>query len=382
VSIRRRHRRHRRHSKVCMGAGSAGDNGSEPILLRAARGELVERPPVWLMRQAGRYMAAFREYSEKYPFRKRSETPEIAIELSLQPWRAFQTDAVIMFSDILTPLPSIGIEFNMLPGVGPKIENPVRTLGDLDNLASIDQFSPQSDLEFVGEILGALRQETANKAALLGFVGCPWTLAAYTMEGKGDKSLVRTKSILFSNPELAHGLIDRIGRMIEEYAVYQVTQGAQAIQLFDSWAHHLSPKDYETFSLPYSVRVAKRLRAEFGKSVPIIFFANGCGGKLEMIGKALAGIVDVIQVDWSVNIADARARLGHDFVIQGNVDPTVLFGPESYIKEAVEDCCAQAGRRHILNLGHGVLQRTPEKSVALFCETARNFVYDRIPERV
>ncbi|KAJ8902853.1 hypothetical protein NDN08_006173 [Rhodosorus marinus] len=372
-----------RSGRVCM---SADQNGKDaPILLRAARGELVERPPVWLMRQAGRYMEAFREYSDKYSFRHRSETPEIAIELSLQPWRAFQTDGVIMFSDILTPLPAIGIEFDMVRGVGPRISNPVRSFEDLQNVTAASSFNPERDLSFVGTTLNALRDETAGKTTLLGFVGCPWTLAAYSMEGKGDKNLMKTKKILFSQPDVAHQLLDTLADVISKYIIYQIEQGAQVVQLFDSWAHHLSPEQYEKFSLPYTAKVVTTVKAwlsETGRSVPLIFFANGCGGKLELIKHALQGKVDVIQVDWSVNIADARERLGPEFVIQGNVDPLTLLGAETVIKDTVTKCCEDAGRRHILNLGHGVVQGTPESAVDLFCQTARNLKYAEVVEKL
>lgn len=261
-----------------------------------------------------------------------------------------------MFSDILTPLPAVGIDFGMVPGVGPKIPSPIRSLADLENVGTVQQFAPETDLAFVGQTLGGLRKETGNLTTLMGFVGCPWTLAAYSMEGRADKNLVTTKRILYQEPIVAHTLLDRLARVIGEYSVYQVRQGAQVIQLFDSWAHHLTPYDYKRFALPYAAVVAKRVRAEFGRSVPIIFFANGCGGKLEDIRDSLTGLVDVIQVDWSINIADARERLGPEFVVQGNVDPTILFGPDQLIRETVQRTCQQAGQRHILNLGHGVLQ--------------------------
>ncbi|GLC42056.1 Uroporphyrinogen decarboxylase [Pleodorina starrii] len=347
---------------ACRAAGA-----QDPLLLRVARGEDAERTPVWLMRQAGRYMAAFREYSDKYPFRMRSETPEIAIELSLQPLRAFRPDGIIFFSDILTPLPGMGIEFDMVKGKGPVIANPVRSTEQLRQLTPLSD--PASRLPFIQTILSTLRREADSEGVtLLGFIGTPWTLAAYAMEGKADKDCKETKKIMFHNPELLHSFLDFLTEQLIAYAGYQIESGAQVIQLFDSWAHHLSPAQFAEFSLPYAERITRALKAKY-PHVPVILHANGGTGKLDLMRDTAA---DVVGLDWAVDMKDARATLGQGVRVQGNVDPMCLFGPEEHIRAEVERCLRAAGPRgHILNVGHGVVQGTPESSVALFCELAR-----------
>ncbi|GMH36342.1 hypothetical protein BSKO_04210 [Bryopsis sp. KO-2023] len=338
---------------------------TDPLLLRVARGEEAERTPVWLMRQAGRYMAEFRKYSDKYPFRLRSETPDIAIELSLQPWRAYKPDGVIMFSDILTPLPALGIEFDVIKGKGPVIETPIRSMEQVKSLSSIDD--PLSSLPFVNEILSSLRKEVDNQAALFGFIGTPWTLAAYAMEGSANKNCLQTKKIMLQQPEILHAFLDHLADSLITYVGYQIESGAQIVQLFDSWAHHLSPDQFAEFSLPYAEKVIQGVRAKH-PDVPLIFHMNGGTGKLEFLSGCSA---DVIGLDWHVDMGVARKTLGNR-IVQGNVDPLVLFGKEEDIRGAVTKCIQQAGPTgHILNLGHGVVQGTPEESVGLFCDLAR-----------
>ncbi|CAD7696879.1 unnamed protein product [Ostreobium quekettii] len=356
-------RRAKRGQSFCsVVARASGDR--EPLLLRVAKGEEAERTPVWLMRQAGRYMAAFREYSTKYPFRMRSETPEIAIELSLQPWRAFHPDGVIMFSDILTPLPSLGIEFDVVSGKGPVIETPIRSIEQIKSLNSMDD--PATSLPFIQEILSALRSEIQNDSTLLGFIGTPWTLAAYAMEGTANRYCLKTKTIMHRNPKVLHALLDHLTEALVTYACYQIESGAQVIQLFDSWAHHLTPHQFEVFSLPYAERVIKGVEAVHPE-VPVIFHMNGGTGKLELLGDSSA---NVIGLDSWVDMGAARDVLSGR-MIQGNVDPVVLFGTEDAIRESVSTCLAKAkGGGHILNVGNGVIQGTPEDAVALFCELA------------
>eukprot|EP00958_Prasinococcus_capsulatus_P023986 scaffold3691_cov394-Prasinococcus_capsulatus_cf.AAC.6 len=339
----------------------------DPLLVRVARGEDAERTPVWLMRQAGRYMAEFRAYSDKYPFRHRSETPEIAIELSMQPYRAFKPDGVIMFSDILTPLPALGIEFDVIKGKGPQIADPVRTAEQVAALRAMDD--PAASLPFVAETLKALRSEVSD-AAVLGFIGTPWTLAAYAMEGRADRHLVKTKQIMMNNPQLLHSFLDKLTDALAVYVCYQIESGAQCVQLFDSWAHHLSPAQFAEFSMPYAERIVQYVKARHPQ-VPLIFHANGGSGKLHVMKEKCTA--DVVGLDWSLDMGECRAYMGEDRVLQGNVDPMILFGDEDTIKSAVKQTIEAAGsRRHILNVGHGVIQGTPEESVGYFCEAARN----------
>ena len=348
---------------------SANDGSKDdPILLRAARGEDVERPPVWLMRQAGRYMAGFRAYSEKYPFRHRSETPEIAIELSMQPWRAFKPDGVIMFSDILTPLPALGVEFDVVRGKGPVVE-PVRSMEEVKKLKTLDD--PDSSLPFIRPILSTLRKEIEGQSTMLGFIGAPWTLAAYAIEGKSDRHLVVTKQMMTKNPEILHAFLAHLAEALGVYVCHQIDCGAQVVQLFDSWAHHLSPQQFAEFSHPYNERVMEIVRAKY-PDTPLIFHANGGHGKLHEIKRSTA---DVIGLDWETDMAEARSIMP-DRILQGNMDPMYLFASEERIRKEVANNVRDAGNsKHILNVGHGVVQGTPEGNVGAFCDAARASVY-------
>jgi uroporphyrinogen decarboxylase len=341
-----------------------------PHLLRAARGEKVDRPPVWMMRQAGRYMKAYRELRDKYPsFRDRSEIPEVAVEVSLQPWKAFQPDGVILFSDIVTPLPGLGIEMDIAEGKGPIIESPIRTSAQVDNLRPLQ---PEESLPFIKTILQALSNEVGDKSTVLGFVGAPWTLAAYAVEGKGSKTYSAIKGMAFSDPTVLHQLLTKLADAIAIYARYQIDCGAQVVQMFDSWAGQLSPQDYDTFALPYQQRVFQQIK-QTHPDTPLILLVSGSAGVLERM--AVSG-ADIVTVDWAVDMADARARLGQDMKVQGNLDPGVLFGSKEFIRDRIYDTVNKAGNYgHILNLGHGVLPTTPEENVAFFFETAKQLKY-------
>ncbi|MEH2259619.1 uroporphyrinogen decarboxylase [Nostoc sp.] len=337
-----------------------------PHLLRAARGEVVDRPPVWMMRQAGRYMKAYRDLRDKYPsFRDRSEIPEVAIEVSLQPWKAFQPDGVILFSDIVTPLPGLGIEMDIAEGKGPIIHSPLRTQEQIDSLHPLE---PEAALPFIKTILQALRSEVGDKSTVLGFVGAPWTLAAYAVEGKGSKTYSIIKNMAFSDPTILHQLLTKLADAIAIYARYQIDSGAQVVQMFDSWAGQLSPQDYDTFALPYQQRVFQQVK-QTHPDTPLILLVSGSAGVLERMGQSGA---DIVSVDWAVDMADARARLGKQVKVQGNLDPGVLFGSKQFIRDRILDTVRKAGNwGHILNLGHGVLPETPEENVAFFFETAK-----------
>lgn len=337
-----------------------------PYLLRAAHGEVLDRPPVWMMRQAGRYMKAYRDLREKYPsFRQRSEIPEVAIEVSLQPWKAFGPDGVILFSDIVTPLPALGIGMDIAEGKGPIIDQPIRTQQQVDNLR---HFEPEESLPFIREILQALRQEVGNQSTVLGFVGAPWTLAAYAVEGKGSKTYSIIKSMAFSEPAILHQLLGLLADAIAIYVRYQIDSGAQVVQMFDSWAGQLSPQDYETFALPYQQRVVRQVK-ETHPDTPLILLVSGSAGVLERMAKSG---VDIVSVDWTVDMAEARQRLGPNVKVQGNMDPGVLFGSQNFIRDRILDNIRKAGNKgHIFNLGHGVLPGTPEDNVKFFFETAK-----------
>ncbi len=335
-----------------------------PCLLRAARGEVLDRPPVWMMRQAGRYMKAYRDLREKYPsFRDRSEQPELAIEISLQPFRAFQPDGVILFSDILTPLPGLGIPFDIIENRGPIIDPPIRTQEQIDQLHPL----ALEKLSFIPEILGALRQEVGDRATVLGFVGAPWTLAAYAIEGKSSKDYTVIKSMAFSESTLLHQFLGKLADSIATYVRYQIDSGAQVVQMFDSWAGQLSPQDYETFALPYQQQVVKQVKATH-PNTPLILYINGSAGILDQMPRSG---VDIVSLDWTVDMAAARQRLGA-VSVQGNMDPGVLFGSRDFIRDRILDIIRKAGNKgHIMNLGHGILPGTPEENAAFFFETAK-----------
>ena len=337
------------------------------ILLRAARGEQVERTPVWLMRQAGRYMPSFREYSTKYEFRMRSETPEIATELSLQPWRAFGVDGVIMFSDILTPLPAIGVDFDVIRGSGPLIQSPLRTAADVAALTPVDDFD--SKLPFIRTILGDLRKETEGRSTLLGFVGAPFTLVAYSVEGKANRHCIATKKMMTQAPEVLHDALEHLALTCGQYACHQIECGAQCVQFFESWAHHLGAGQFATYAKPYADKAMRYVKERY-PDVPVVYYANGGSPYLDLQRDMAA---DVISLDWSVDMAKGRQILGQERLVQGNVDPTILFGSEAQIREAVRENINAAGGpgAHLMNLGHGVLQGTPEAAVAAFVDECK-----------
>lgn len=355
--------------RVIVRATAAAGAESEPLLIRAARGEAVERAPCWMMRQAGRYQAAYRELALKHPsFRDRSETTELIVDISLQPFRSFRPDGVILFSDILTPLPGIGIPFEIDDNKGPLIDNPIRSMEQLAKLHTLDL----GCLGFVGESLRALRAEVGDAAAVLGFVGSPWTLATYLVEGASSSLYKTIKSMAYSNPALLDGMLSRLADAMADYMCYQIESGAQAVQVFDSWGGQLPPRDWDRWSGPYLTRMIKSVKARHPR-VPLTLYANGSGGLLERMGATGA---DVIGLDWTVDMGDARRRLGAGQSVQGNVDPTVLFAERGAIEEAVRDCLTKAGPRgHILNLGHGVLVGTPEDAVAHMFELSKSIKY-------
>jgi uroporphyrinogen decarboxylase len=344
-----------------------GVSSNEPLLLRVARGEVADRPPVWMMRQAGRYMKAYRDLREKYPsFRERSEIPEVAIEVSLQPWRAFQPDGVILFSDIVTPLPGLGIDMDIAEGKGPIIHEPIRTEAQIAALRTLE---PETDLPFIKTILGALRQEVGNKSTVLGFVGAPWTLAAYAVEGKGSKDYATIKGMAFTNPTLLHQLLAKIADSIAIYVRYQIDCGAQIVQMFDSWAGQLSPQDYATFALPYQQRVFQQVK-QTHPDTPLILLVTGSAGVLEYMGQSGC---DIVSMDWTVDMAVGRERIGKHIGVQGNMDPCALYGSKEFIRDRILDTVRKAGgNRHIMNLGHGVLPTTPEENVGFFFETCKH----------
>lgn len=334
------------------------------LLLRAARGESVERTPVWMMRQAGRYLPEYRAVRADTDFLTLCKTPELAVEVSLQPYRIVGVDAVIMFSDILIPVEAMGQEVRLTEKKGPELPDPIRTREQVDKLIVPD---PVEKTGFVMEIIKTLRRELEGQVPLIGFAGAPWTLAAYMIEGGGSKNYAEVKRMMYKDPATFHALLDKIADAITLYLNAQIEAGAQVIQLFDSWAGELAPSDYEQFALPYEQKVFESLNRA---SVPTIIYINGSGTFLEKMASAGA---DVLSIDWRVDLADARARVGDRFTLQGNLDPCVLLStPEIITARARELIRAGGGHKHILNLGHGILPMTPVENARAFIEAAKN----------
>lgn len=329
------------------------------------------------MRQAGRYMAAFREYSDKYPFRERSETPSMATALSLQCHEAYKMDGIIMFSDILTPLPTLGIDFDVVKGIGPVISTEVRSDEDVAKLKDAEDVDFDETVPFIREILGTLSKEAEQaNTSLIGFVGAPFTLAAYTIEGKSSKNCLDTKKMMMADDtgdsKAMSVFLDKLATMIGNYACHQIDCGAQVVQVFESWAHQCSPDQFSRFAKPAAKKAIKIIKDKH-PDVPVIYFANGGSSYLEL--QRDMGC-DMIAVDWSVDMAEARRILGPEIPISGNVDPTILFGTKEQIEHAVRECIDKAGgpgNRHLLNLGHGVMQGTPEEAVGWLVDECKRY---------
>ncbi|KAK9845670.1 hypothetical protein WJX84_000259, partial [Apatococcus fuscideae] len=314
----------------------------------------------------------YQDLAKQYPtFRERSENAELSTEISLQPWRAFRPDGVILFSDILTPLTGMGIDFQI--GEGIHVEDPIRTMQQVQKLRKLN---PAEALPYVGETLQTLRREVGNESAVLGFVGAPFTLACYIVEGGSSKNKTyqHIKRLAFSEPDVLHALLSHLADSIADYVRYQADQGAQMVQIFDSWASELSPQDFDIFSRPYIQRIIDSVRSTH-PDLPITLFISDSGGLLERMA---ATKPDCISIHSSVDLQDGIKRIGPDFAVQGNIDPGILFGTKEAITQRIIETVKQAqGTRHILNLGHGVLVGTPEENVAHFFEVAKT-VHERL----
>lgn len=327
------------------------ENPRATRFLKACRREPVDMTPVWLMRQAGRYMQEYRNLREKHSFLDMCKIPEVAVEVTLQPVEAVGVDAAILFSDILIPVEAMGIDVAFTDGRGPVIANPVR---DSRALKKIRTITPD-DVSFVLDAIKALRRELDGVAPLIGFSGAPFTLASYIVEAGHSRNFLVIKGMMYAAPDLYATLMDMITDTVITYLKAQIGAGAQAVQLFDSWVGSLSPVDYERFALPYTKRVVDALG---GEGVPVIHFANQAGTYLDLVARAGG---DVIGVDWRIDLDRAWELIGADFAIQGNLDPVVLLAPHAEIERQARRVLASAAGRtgHIFNLGHGVLPPTP-----------------------
>jgi uroporphyrinogen decarboxylase len=313
--------------------------------LKACRGEQTDYTPVWLMRQAGRYLPQYMAVRKKVTFLELCKTPELAAEVTIQPIDYLNADAAILFSDILTPVEPMGLKLDFVPG--PVFENPVRNEADIDALRIPVM---EEDVPYVLETIRILRREFEGRVPLIGFGGAPFTLACYMVEGKGSKDFAQIKRMMYGAPDLFAKLMDKITEMDRQYLNAQINAGAQAIQIFDTWGGIVSPLDYEKYILPYTQKLINGL----DRSVPIIHFVKGAGTMLDIVAKAGS---DVMGLDWHVNLGKARDIIGPRIAVQGNLDPTVLYAPKAHIEREVKRIIDEnAGRPgHVFNLGHGIL---------------------------
>ncbi|MBI3546710.1 MAG: uroporphyrinogen decarboxylase [Gammaproteobacteria bacterium] len=320
----------------------------------------VDATPVWIMRQAGRYLPEYRAVREKAgDFKTLCTTPELACEVTLQPLRRFALDAAILFSDILTIPDAMGLGLYFSEGEGPRFHKPVRDAADIARLPVPD---PEDELRYVMDAVRLIRRELHGQVPLIGFAGSPWTLATYMVEGGGSKDFSRVKRMLFDQPKLMHQLLDVLARSVTVYLNAQVAAGAQALMLFDTWGGALSPRDYAEFSLAYMQQIIRGLmRSHENRRVPVILFTKNGGQWLEAMA---ASGCDALGIDWTTNLHDARARVGQQVAFQGNMDPSMLYAAPERIRAEVETILTSygAGSGHVFNLGHGIHQHVdPEK---------------------
>jgi len=340
------------HSKV------DDEGGPASRFLRACERLAVDATPIWLMRQAGRYMSEYRALREKYSILEMIRTPELAAEVTLQPIQAFDLDAAIIFSDILPPLAAMGLDLEFVEGKGPVFRNPIRTSADIDGLAT-----PPAE-ETLGSTLEAIRQVVGEleprRVPLIGFAGAPFTLASYAIEGGSSKDFTKTKSLMYRQPEAWRRLMDKLVRVQVDYLLKQAQAGAAALQIFDSWVGlALSKTDYVRFVQPYNTLLFEKVKQG---GVPVINFSTGTYPYLEEVVAAGGG---VIGVDWRMPLDEAWSKIGYDRAIQGNLDPVALLAPWDELKRQVDRVLEGAGGRtgHIFNLGHGILRNTPVENV-------------------
>jgi uroporphyrinogen decarboxylase len=338
------------------------------LFLRACRGDAVSRVPVWMMRQAGRYLPEYREIRAKHAFLEVCKTPQLAVEVSLQPFRRLGVDAVIVFSDILIPAEAMGLPLE-LGDAGPNLPNPVRSKTDVERLKIFD---PEMETGFLPEAIRRIVKSIGPEVPVLGFAGAPWTLACYMVEGKTREGFATVKSFLYREPNTFRALLHRIAQATVPYLQAQIAAGATAVQLFDTWCGELNLQDYEDFALP----AVQQITAALGGSVPLIYYSKASQHLLPAIARSGA---NVLSVDWRVDLAEIRGTLGPKIALQGNVDPAVLLGPPEKIRDVtLATICSLAGRGHILNLGHGILQNTPVENAQVFIETGQRALIQHV----
>ncbi|SDE21962.1 uroporphyrinogen decarboxylase [Riemerella columbipharyngis] len=334
------------------------------LYLKALRGEEVERPPVWMMRQAGRFLPEFREMRDQYDFFTRCRTPELASEITMMPIRRFPLDAAILFSDILVVPQAMGIDFEMKPGVGPWLETSIRTMEQVKNISV-----PNVDdtLGYVFDAIELTLQKLNNEIPLIGFAGSPWTILCYCVEGKGSKAFDIAKSFCFKNPEAAHLLLQKITDTTIAYLKRKVEKGVSAVQIFDSWGGMLSPEDYQTFSWQYINQIVEAL----SPITHVVVFGKGCWFALEEMTLSKAS---ALGVDWTITPENARKLTRNSMTLQGNFDPARLHSSPETIRKMVHEMISRFGKdRYIVNLGHGILPNIPIENAEAFIKAVVEF---------
>ncbi|MBC8044348.1 MAG: uroporphyrinogen decarboxylase [Rhizobacter sp.] len=323
------------------------------LLLRALRREPCERTPIWVMRQAGRYLPQYREVRRKTDFLTLCKTPELAAEVTLQPVDLMGVDAAIIFSDILVVPEAMGMTLELIESKGPNFPSPVRTRADIDRLITPDV---SERLRFVENALRLTKRELKGRVPLIGFSGAAWTLFAYAVEGKGSKEFRHAKEMIFSRPKDAHVLLSKLTKVVSDYLLLQIEAGADAVQIFDTWASVLSEDDFKEFSLPYISEAVRAVKSKYPK-VPVIVFAKGAN---QVLGEIAETGCDAVGLDWTMDIGKARWQLSDRVALQGNLDPTVLYASPERIREEAAKILSKFGKHsersgHVFNLGHGIL---------------------------
>lgn len=334
------------------------------LFLKALKGETVERPPVWMMRQAGRYLPDFMKLKDKYDFFTRCRTPELATEITVMPIRQIGPDAAILFSDILVVPQAMNIEVEMKPGLGPWLPNPIRSSVDVEKVIVPDVYQ---ELGYVLEAIKMTKKELNNEVPLIGFAGSPWTILCYAVQGQGSKNFDMAKKFCFTNPVAAHTLLQKITDTTIAYLKAKVAAGVDAVQIFDSWGGMLSPTDYPTFSFNYIQQIVDSLKDE----IPVIVFGKGCWFALHEMARSGAS---ALGVDWTCSPRNARYLSGGEITLQGNFDPSRLYSPPAEIKRMVHQMIDEFGKdRYIVNLGHGILPDIPVDNAKAFIDAVKEY---------
>ena len=334
------------------------------LFLKALKGETVERPPVWMMRQAGRYLPEFMALRDKYDFFTRCQTPELAAEITVQPIRRYGMDAAILFSDILVVPQAMNIEVQMKPNFGPYLPNPVRDQKGVDAVIVPDV---NVELDYVMKAIKVTKELLNDEIPLIGFAGSPWTILCYVVQGQGSKSFDLAKGFCFTEPKVAHELLQKITDTTIAYLKAKVKSGVDVVQIFDSWGGMLSPVDYQEFSWKYINQIIEALKDE----VPVIAFGKGCWFALHEMAKSNAS---ALGIDWTITAQNARYLTGGNITLQGNFDPARLLSPPAEIKRMVTQMINEFGKdKYIVNLGHGILPNIPLENAKAFIDAVKEY---------